>query len=78
MELCMQTYFKFEGEIYEQLKETPTSSPISGFIAEAVMQKLEKKVLTSIMPKCGDPGLHDGAYSGATRYSFRTLAINQV
>ncbi|VDP89565.1 unnamed protein product [Echinostoma caproni] len=51
MELCMQTYFKFEGGIYEQLKGTPMGSPISGFIAEAIMQKLEKKVLPRIMPK---------------------------
>ncbi|VDP83820.1 unnamed protein product [Echinostoma caproni] len=51
MELCMQTYFKFQGEIYEQLKGTPMGSPISGFIAEAVMQKLEKKVLPGTMPK---------------------------
>ncbi|VDP90819.1 unnamed protein product [Echinostoma caproni] len=51
MELCMQTYFKFQGEIYEQLKGTPMESPISGFIAEAVMQKLEKKVLPRIIPK---------------------------
>ncbi|VDP81424.1 unnamed protein product [Echinostoma caproni] len=27
---------------------------------------------------CGDPGLHDGAHSGAARYSFRALAINQI
>ncbi|VDP93516.1 unnamed protein product [Echinostoma caproni] len=47
MGLCMQTYFKFEGKIYEHLKGTP----ISGFIAEALMQKLEKKVLPRIMPK---------------------------
>ncbi|VDP82021.1 unnamed protein product [Echinostoma caproni] len=51
MELCMQTSFKFQGEIYEQLKGTPMGSPISGFIAEAVLQKLEKKVLPKIMQK---------------------------
>ncbi|VDP90559.1 unnamed protein product [Echinostoma caproni] len=26
----------------------------------------------------GDPSLHNGAYPGAARYSFRTLAINEV
>ncbi|VDP70927.1 unnamed protein product [Echinostoma caproni] len=51
VELCMHTYFKFEGEVYEQLKGTPMGSPISGFIAEAVMQKLEKEVLPRIIPK---------------------------
>ena len=37
----MKTYFEFDGKIYEQEKGTPMGSPISGFIAEAVMQKLE-------------------------------------
>ncbi|VDP65272.1 unnamed protein product [Echinostoma caproni] len=51
MELCMQTYFKFEDEIHESLKEAPMGSPISRFVAEAIMQKLEKEVLPRIVPK---------------------------
>jgi hypothetical protein len=39
LDLCMDTYFKFDGQIYRQLKGTPMGSPISGFLAEAVMPK---------------------------------------
>ncbi|BHF65337.1 hypothetical protein SprV_0200834700 [Sparganum proliferum] len=37
-------YFTFDGTVYEQVKETPMGSPISGFIAEAVLQRLEALV----------------------------------
>jgi hypothetical protein len=47
----MSTYFKFDGQLYQQLKGTPMGSPISGFIAEVVMQKLEQLVLPTIKPK---------------------------
>ncbi|BHF67772.1 hypothetical protein SprV_0301080100 [Sparganum proliferum] len=39
-----RTYFTFDGTIYEQVKGTPMGSPISGFIAEAVLQRLESLV----------------------------------
>ncbi|BHF67674.1 hypothetical protein SprV_0301070200 [Sparganum proliferum] len=42
--LCPRTYFTFDGTIYEQLRDTPKDSPISGFIAEAVLQRLESLV----------------------------------
>nr|VZH96969.1 unnamed protein product [Spirometra erinaceieuropaei] len=38
---CLKTFFTFEGITYEQIKGTPMGSPISGLIAEAVLQKLE-------------------------------------
>ncbi|BHF77153.1 hypothetical protein SprV_0502025600 [Sparganum proliferum] len=42
--LCFRTYFTFDGTVYEQVKDTPMGSPISGFIAEAVLQQLESLV----------------------------------
>nr|VZI27565.1 unnamed protein product [Spirometra erinaceieuropaei] len=45
------TYFTFDGTIYEQVKDTPMGSPISGFIAEAVLQRLESLVFQHHKPK---------------------------
>ncbi|BHF66573.1 hypothetical protein SprV_0200959500 [Sparganum proliferum] len=39
LKFCLKTYFTFDGTIYEQVKGTPIGSPISGFIAEAVLQR---------------------------------------
>nr|VZI05249.1 unnamed protein product [Spirometra erinaceieuropaei] len=36
---CIRRYFTFEGTIYEQVKGTPMGSPISGFIAKAVLKR---------------------------------------
>ncbi|BHF67461.1 hypothetical protein SprV_0301048700 [Sparganum proliferum] len=44
LKFCLRTYFTFDGTIYEQVKRTPMGSPISGFIAEAVLQRLESLV----------------------------------
>nr|VZI06570.1 unnamed protein product [Spirometra erinaceieuropaei] len=51
MKLCLRTYFTFGGTIYEQVKGTPMGSPISGFIAEAVLQRLESLVFQHHRPK---------------------------
>nr|VZI29397.1 unnamed protein product [Spirometra erinaceieuropaei] len=40
-EFCQQT-FTFAGEAYEQIKGTRMRSPIPGFVAELVLQELEK------------------------------------
>ncbi|BHF73066.1 hypothetical protein SprV_0401614000 [Sparganum proliferum] len=37
LKLCLRTYFTFDGTVDEQVKGTPMGSPISGFIAEAVL-----------------------------------------
>ncbi|BHF84825.1 hypothetical protein SprV_0902797700 [Sparganum proliferum] len=37
LKFCLRTYFTFDGTIYEQVKGTPMGSPISEFIAEAVL-----------------------------------------
>ncbi|BHF66738.1 hypothetical protein SprV_0200976000 [Sparganum proliferum] len=48
---CLEAYFTFDGTIYEQVKGTPMGSPISGFIAEAVLQRLESLVFQYHRPK---------------------------
>nr|VZI13386.1 unnamed protein product [Spirometra erinaceieuropaei] len=40
----LKTFFTFEGITYEQIKGTPMGSPISGLIAETVLQKFEKRL----------------------------------
>nr|VZI05888.1 unnamed protein product [Spirometra erinaceieuropaei] len=49
--LCLRTYFTFDGTIYEQVKGTPMGSQSSGFIAEAVLQRLESLVFQHHRPK---------------------------
>ncbi|BHF85646.1 hypothetical protein SprV_1002881800 [Sparganum proliferum] len=44
LKLCLRAYYMFDGTVYEQVKDTPTGSPISGYIAEAVLQRLESLV----------------------------------
>nr|VZH92680.1 unnamed protein product [Spirometra erinaceieuropaei] len=51
LKFCLKTYFTFDGTIYEQVKETPMGSPISGLIAEAVLQRLESLVFRHHRPK---------------------------
>ncbi|BHF73660.1 hypothetical protein SprV_0401674200 [Sparganum proliferum] len=51
LKLCLRTYFTFDGTIYEKVKGTPMGSPISGFIAEAVLQRLESLVFQHHKPK---------------------------
>nr|VZI06352.1 unnamed protein product [Spirometra erinaceieuropaei] len=49
--MSVLTYFTFDGTIYEQVEGTPMGSPISGFIAEAVLQRLESLVFQHHRPK---------------------------
>nr|VZI24537.1 unnamed protein product [Spirometra erinaceieuropaei] len=51
LKFCLKTYFTFDGTIYEQVKRTPMFSPISGLIAEAVLQRLESLVFRHHRPK---------------------------
>ncbi|BHF66409.1 hypothetical protein SprV_0200942600 [Sparganum proliferum] len=51
LKFCLRMYFTFDGAIYEQVKGTPMGSPISGFIAEAVLQRLESLVFQHHKPK---------------------------
>ncbi|BHF71335.1 hypothetical protein SprV_0401439200 [Sparganum proliferum] len=45
LDLCMETNFSFDQQYYQQLKGAPMGSPISGFLAEITMQKLEATAL---------------------------------
>ncbi|VDL98058.1 unnamed protein product [Schistocephalus solidus] len=47
---CKKTYFTFAGETFEQIKGTPMGSPISGLVAELVLQELEKIDFTRQQP----------------------------
>ncbi|BHF61297.1 hypothetical protein SprV_0100427000 [Sparganum proliferum] len=51
LKYCLQTFFTFEGTVYEQIKGTPMGSPLSGFIAEDVLQRLETLVFATCKPK---------------------------
>ncbi|BHF77325.1 hypothetical protein SprV_0602042900 [Sparganum proliferum] len=51
LELCLKTFFTFNGQVYEQKKGTPMDSPLSGLIAEAVLQRFEQQVFSSYPPK---------------------------
>ncbi|BHF67709.1 hypothetical protein SprV_0301073700 [Sparganum proliferum] len=51
LKFCLKTYFTFDGTIYEQVNGTPMSSPISGLIAEAVLQRLDSLVFRHHRPK---------------------------
>ncbi|BHF79600.1 hypothetical protein SprV_0702272100 [Sparganum proliferum] len=47
LKFCLRTYFTFDGSVYEQVR----GRPISGFIAEAVLQRLESLVFQHHRPK---------------------------
>nr|VZI17673.1 unnamed protein product [Spirometra erinaceieuropaei] len=49
-EFCQLTFFTFAGETYEQVKGTPMGSPVSGLVAELVLQELEKIAFTQHEP----------------------------
>ncbi|BHF69138.1 hypothetical protein SprV_0301218000 [Sparganum proliferum] len=55
LKFCLRTYFTLDGTIYEQVKDTPMGSPISGFIVEAVLQRLESLVFQHHRPKFWAP-----------------------
>ncbi|VDK47529.1 unnamed protein product [Dibothriocephalus latus] len=40
LKFCLRTYFTFDGSISEQMEGRPMGSPISGLLAEAVLQRL--------------------------------------
>ncbi|BHF83167.1 hypothetical protein SprV_0802630900 [Sparganum proliferum] len=51
MKFSLRTYCTFDSTRYEKVKGTLRGSPISGFIAEAVLQRLESLVFQHHKPK---------------------------
>nr|VZI43674.1 unnamed protein product [Spirometra erinaceieuropaei] len=51
LKFSLKTYFTFDGTIYEQVKGRLMGLPISGLIAEAVLQRLESLVFRHHRPK---------------------------
>nr|VZI38472.1 unnamed protein product [Spirometra erinaceieuropaei] len=49
--LCLKNYCQFDGKYYQQVKGTPMGSPISGLLAELVLQRLEEVVIQAIRQK---------------------------
>ena len=47
LDLCLSTEFCFQNNYYRQISGTPMGSPLSSFLAEAVMQDLESKAVTN-------------------------------
>ena len=43
LDLCLSTEFSFQNSYYRQISGTPMGSPLSSFLAEAVIQDLEKR-----------------------------------
>ncbi|BHF73773.1 hypothetical protein SprV_0401685600 [Sparganum proliferum] len=50
-QFCHKTCFKFDGSVYEQVKGKTLSLPISGLVAEAVLQRLESLAFRHHSPK---------------------------
>ncbi len=48
---CLINYFQFNGKFNQQVKGMPMGSPISGLIAESVLQRLEAKMFQTFTPK---------------------------
>ena len=46
LNLCLSTEFSFQNSYYRQISGTPMGSLLSSFLAEAVMQDLEKRSVT--------------------------------
>ncbi|BHF70945.1 hypothetical protein SprV_0401399800 [Sparganum proliferum] len=51
LDYCFSTYFTFSGHVYEQLQGTLMGSPISGYLAETVLQEPKTRVFQSYMLK---------------------------
>ncbi len=48
---CLNNFCIFDDEYYKQNIGVPMGSPISGFIAEAVMQSIEAKIMAQYRPR---------------------------
>ncbi len=48
---CLSNHFQVDSCFYQRIKGTPVGCPISGLIAEAVLQRLERMLFAVISPK---------------------------
>ncbi len=48
---CLNNFCIFDDEYYKQNIGVPMGSPISGFIAEAVMHSIEAKIMAQYRPR---------------------------
>nr|VZI49701.1 unnamed protein product [Spirometra erinaceieuropaei] len=51
LKVCLKNYCQFDGKYYYQVKGTVLGSPISGLLAELVLQRLEQDVVHTFEPK---------------------------
>ncbi|BHF83695.1 hypothetical protein SprV_0902683900 [Sparganum proliferum] len=51
LRLCLKNYCQFDGKFYQQVRGTPMGSPISGLLAELVLQQLEEEVMRTFKAK---------------------------
>nr|VZI14951.1 unnamed protein product [Spirometra erinaceieuropaei] len=51
LKLCLKNYCRFDNKYYQQVKGSPMGSPISGLLAEPVLQRPEHEVFQTVNPK---------------------------
>ncbi|BHF74012.1 hypothetical protein SprV_0401709600 [Sparganum proliferum] len=51
LKLCLNNYCQLDEKFYQQVRGTPMGSPISGLLAELVLQQLEEEVMRTFKPK---------------------------
>ncbi|BHF70055.1 hypothetical protein SprV_0301310400 [Sparganum proliferum] len=51
LDYCLSTYFTFNDQVYEQIQGTPMGSPLSGYLAEEILQELKTQVFQSYMSR---------------------------
>ncbi|BHF74683.1 hypothetical protein SprV_0501777000 [Sparganum proliferum] len=51
LKLCLNNYCQFDEKFYQQVRGTPKGLPISGLLAELVLQQLEEEVMRTFKPK---------------------------
>nr|VZI39741.1 unnamed protein product [Spirometra erinaceieuropaei] len=76
---CLKTFFTFEGITYEQIKDSPMGPPIFGLISEAVLQKLDRRLLEEYKPKFWTRYVDDTlVIIDRDKFNFYTKILNSV
>ncbi len=69
LEYCLSNYFQFGKYKYQQIKGTPMGTPISGLIAEAVLQRPDRLMFAVIAPKFWKRYVDDTGFPPYTKSS---------